>query len=140
MTQTRPNTRRTSLSGRRRVSGRDRGSSVVEMAILTPALLLLLFGIVQAGLFYNARNIATTAAQVGVGVARAENGSFGQGATATRSYLQQFDSLASAQVGGGRTANNVTITVAVDAPSVLPGLSLPQINASASAPVEAFSQ
>ena len=105
-----------------------------------PAMLLMLFGIVQGALFYNARNAATTAAQVGVAIARAENGSFAQGAAATRSYLQQFDSLAGAQVGGGRTANTATITVAVDAPAVLPGLPLPQVNASASAPVEAFSQ
>ena len=139
MTLTRPANRRPSL-GRRRAAGRDHGSSTIEIVILMPAVLLLLFGIVQAGLFYNARNTANTAAQVGVLIARAENGSFAQGATATRNYLKQFDSLAGAQVGGGRTANTATITVAVDAPSVLPGLPLPQINASASAPVEAFSQ
>lgn len=110
------------------------------MVIITPLLLTLLFGIVQAGLFYNARNSATTAAQVGVAIARAENGTFAHGANATRSYLQQLDAAPGAQISGGRTATTATITVTMDPPVVLPGLPLPQIIASASAPVEAFSQ
>jgi Flp pilus assembly protein TadG len=44
----------------------DRGASAVEMAILAPALLLIIFFAVQAGLYYYGRAVAIQAAREGV--------------------------------------------------------------------------
>ena len=48
------------------LTGGDRGSASLEIAILAPALLLLTFVVVQAGLWFYARNLALAAAQEGV--------------------------------------------------------------------------
>ena len=48
----------------------DRGSSTLEIAILGPALLLLIFGVVQAALWFYARNLALAAVQEGADAAR----------------------------------------------------------------------
>jgi Flp pilus assembly protein TadG len=50
--------------------GSDRGSSVVELAVLAPALLLICMLILQFGLWFNARQAALAAAQAGALVAR----------------------------------------------------------------------
>jgi Flp pilus assembly protein TadG len=43
----------------------DRGSSVVEFVLVSTLLLLLLFGVMQAGLYLYARNVAAAAAADG---------------------------------------------------------------------------
>jgi len=48
----------------------DRGSSVVELAVLAPAFLMIIMVIVQFGLWFNARQAALAAAQAGAQVAR----------------------------------------------------------------------
>ncbi len=48
----------------------DRGTSAVEFAIITPVFLLLIFTIIEAGLFYHARNAAQSSAREGVSYLR----------------------------------------------------------------------
>lgn len=48
---------------------RQRGSVTIEMVILFPVVLGLLFAAVQTGLWFHARNIALTSAQEGARVA-----------------------------------------------------------------------
>lgn len=43
----------------------DRGAALVEFAIITPLLLLLVFGIIEFGRAYNAQNTLTHAAREG---------------------------------------------------------------------------
>ena len=50
----------------------DRGSNVVELAVLAPALMMLCMLILQFGLWFNARQVALAAAQAGATVAREE--------------------------------------------------------------------
>lgn len=50
---------------RRRVSG-DRGVSALELAIIAPSLLFLIFLIIQGGLYFYARSVALQAARDGV--------------------------------------------------------------------------
>ena len=52
--------------------GQD-GSVSLEIAILAPALLLLVFSIVQGGLWFHARNLAQAAAQEGAAAGAAYN-------------------------------------------------------------------
>jgi Flp pilus assembly protein TadG len=56
------------LSRRRRSSGGDRGSGSLEFAVLSLAFLLLVFFMVQAALYYHARNVVKAEAE---GTARA---------------------------------------------------------------------
>lgn len=118
---------------------RDRGSATLELAILTPALLLLMFGVIQAALFFSARNVVSSAAQVGLDAVRIETGSVSAGTAAARTYINQVGGTAAGlTVSGDRTTTTASVTVAMDPPVLLPGLPLPRITASANAPVEAF--
>ncbi len=49
----------------------ERGTSAVEYAVLTPVFLVLCFLIIQAGMYYYARNIAQSAAEDAARSARA---------------------------------------------------------------------
>src|SRR6202020_1219282 len=50
----------------------DRGSSVVELAVLAPGLMMICMLILQFGLWFNARQAALASAQAGATVAREE--------------------------------------------------------------------
>lgn len=54
------------LRSRVRRGGSDRGASAVELAIVAPGLLLLIFLSIQAGLYYYGRVVAQQAAREGV--------------------------------------------------------------------------
>jgi Flp pilus assembly protein TadG len=53
----------------------ERGASAVEYAVLTPVFLVLAFLIIQAGMYYYARNIAQSAAEDAARAARATQAS-----------------------------------------------------------------
>jgi Flp pilus assembly protein TadG len=55
-----------------RGADRERGASAVEMALLTPLLVLLIMLVVQFAMYYHAQHIAVAAAQAGARVARTE--------------------------------------------------------------------
>lgn len=55
-------------AGRRRRE--DRGVSAVEFAVIAPILLLLIFAVINAGLWFYGRNIAQTSAREGVSYLR----------------------------------------------------------------------
>jgi Flp pilus assembly protein TadG len=62
-----------SLGRRLRAASRsDRGSSVIELAVLAPAFLGVIMLIIQFGLWFNARQVALASAQAGARVAREE--------------------------------------------------------------------
>lgn len=118
--------------------GDERGSTPLQAAILAPAVLAITFGIVQGGLYYHERNVATSAAAVGVEAARVYGASGGVGRSAAVSYLSAVSpSLASgASVTASRGSTTATVRVSVPAPSLVPGLRLPAIQAQVSAAVE----
>ena len=104
---------------------RDGGSASLEIAILAPALLLLTFVVVQAGLWFYARNLALAAAQEGVTAGRAYNAPATAGPVRARAFLaeQAGDSLTGTTVSSaGTTGAVVRITVTGHSLSVLPGL------------------
>lgn len=61
---------RTELRPRQRARRDERGTSAVEFAIVTPVVLLLIFVIVEVGLYYHARNAAQSSAREGVSILR----------------------------------------------------------------------
>src|SRR5947207_15413519 len=104
-------------------SHRDRGSVSLEIAILGPALLLLIFSIVQAGLWFYARSLALAAAQEGVTAARSYEGNPNSGVSRAQSFLadQAGDSLTETTVSSaGSTPTRIRIQVTGRALSLLP--------------------
>ena len=130
------------MSALRRPDGPgDMGSATLEIAIVGPVLLLLIFTIVQAALWFYARNLALAAAQEGVGAGRGYGSSAGVGVTRARSFLDRAakDSLQSIDVSSsGSTATQVRIHVSGRCLSVLPGVPGLVVSQSARGPVERF--
>jgi Flp pilus assembly protein TadG len=120
----------------------DRGSVTVEIAVLAPALLLIVFSIVQVGLWSYARSLALGAAQEGVAVGRA----YGASAEAGRVRAGQFlatsagDSLIGGSVTAREAAGVLRIEVAGRALSVLPGVPGLPVRQSAEGPLERYTR
>jgi Flp pilus assembly protein TadG len=113
------------FAARPRGPGQDRGSVTLEIAILFPALLLVIFTAVQGALWYHARSLALAAAQEGVRAARAEHAAPGAGVDAAYGFLDRAagDSLSDitvTPVAAGPT--EIRIRVTGTSLSVLPGL------------------
>lgn len=109
----------------RRVTGGERGSATLELAVAFPVFLLLLIAAVQAALYFYARAIALTAAQQGVQAARLEHHTLEEGMTAAHGYAAHagggsLHDIAVATTGS--TPVTVRITVTGTAPSLLPGI------------------
>ena len=117
----------------------DRGSASLELVIVFPVLLLLIFGGVQGALYYYGRSIALAAAQEGSRTAAAQNGSTGAGQTAAAAFITQAggnDVLQGPQISSSRSATDATVTVHGSSLSILPFWGGPTITQSASAPLE----
>lgn len=117
----------------------ERGSVSLELSVVFPVVLLLIFGTIQGALYYHARNVALAAAQEGVVDARVENGSAGAGVARAQDFLTDAGGssvLLNASVSSNRSATEVTITVRGAVPSVLPGVSGLTLTQSASGPLE----
>lgn len=132
---------------RRRRHGKraDRGSSVIELALLAPMLLIMIWLVVQFALWFQSRSVALAAAQAGARFARDEAGTPGlpwQTDSVNRA-TQYYDSLGTKILGGihvtaiGNPATNVGVQVTGTVSSVIPGLTL-TITESAEGPVECF--
>jgi Flp pilus assembly protein TadG len=121
--------------------GGDTGSASVEIAILGPALLLLVFAIVQGGLWFYAHNLALAAAEEGVTTGAAYGARPDIGVVRTRTFLDQQagDSLTATTISSaGSTPTVVRIAVTGRSLSVLPGVPGIEVTATAVGPVERF--
>jgi Flp pilus assembly protein TadG len=133
---------------RLRAAGQDRGSNVVELAVLAPALMMLCMLILQFGLWFNARQAALAAAQAGATVAREEAASNPAGwqADAQNAAARYYGSLHSNLLTSitphafGNRLTNVYVTVRGPLGyTVFPFFHLNlMISATAGGPVECF--
>jgi hypothetical protein len=138
----------------------ERGVSAVEFAVITLPLLILIFLLVQAGLYFHAVNVANAVAQTTARVVRTYPGEPGQVVTAvpsegalqgpaTRTAVQTWRDLdanktlakeptVKVEVDVGEF-NQVTITIRSESVNLLPGIlpTLPVV-AKASGPIEIF--
>lgn len=130
---------------RSRGKGADRGASTIELALLAPMLLIMVWLVVQFALWFQSRSVALAAAQAGARVARDEAAVPGSAWQAdaenrTRNY---YNSLGSRLVGGlSATAivgphASVGVQVRGTVASIIPGLTL-TITEVAEGPVECF--
>ena len=124
-----------------RRSGSARGSASLEIAILGPALLLLIFATVQGALWFYARSLALEAAQEGAAAGRARGASASVAVNRANAFLQRSaqDSLQGTTVSSaGSSATTIRIEVKGRSLSVLPGFPGIDVSQSAEAPVERF--
>ena len=131
----------------------DAGSSALELVLLTPALIALIFALIQTALVWNAKHTVGAAAQQGARLARSEtalapNVLAGSDASAgadertrasTLRFLQQTggDGLRDPSVSIGRDGQYVTVTVSGTTVGVLPGMTV-RVTGSSRSPVEGF--
>ncbi|MFJ8073899.1 TadE family protein [Streptomyces sp. NPDC096176] len=117
----------------------DRGDTSIQMAIVFPFVILLTIAVVQASMWYYARNVALTAAREGVAAARVYESGPGAGAARAQDVLDRVagNSLLGPTVStAGSSAERIRIQVSGTAPSLLPGVPGLTITQSASGPVE----
>ena len=114
----------------------DRGSVSLEMIVVTPVLLLLLFAAIQIALNSHARNIALAAAQDAARADGAYESASGAGQDAATAFLAQTgDGLSNPAVTITHTGTEVHATVTGHAISIVPFLSW-TVSQSASSPIE----
>ncbi|WP_200208790.1 TadE/TadG family type IV pilus assembly protein [Micromonospora coerulea] len=126
---------------RRRLAGggAERGANPVELAVLMPVILILLFASIQLAAWFVARSTALNAAQSGVNAQRVVEAPPGVGeARATRFLRAAGDWLVGWEATGPTCvagAAEVTCTVSGRSLSVIPGVSFP-VRQTAHGPVE----
>ena len=124
---------------RTRSRGRGQvGSVTLELTVIFPAVLLLIFGIVQAAVWYHGRTLAMLAAQDGLRVVQALDGSAAAGRDQTTAALADNGAtgfLTDPRVTATRTPTSATVTVTARSVALLPGVALP-VSQRATGPVE----
>ncbi|MGC4764776.1 TadE/TadG family type IV pilus assembly protein [Micromonospora sp. DT46] len=117
-------------AGRRLVAGGvDRGANPVELAVVMPVILLLLFASIQAAAWFVARSTALNAAQSAVNAQRLHQAPPGAGEARAVRFLKASggwlvgwkDPAPSCET----TATEVTCTVRGRSLSVVPGVTFP---------------
>jgi uncharacterized membrane protein len=108
-----------------------------ELAIVFPAVLLIVALALQFGLYLHAAQIAEAAAQEAVEAAQAEPAGVDSGRAAARSLLSQLGALRAPTIDVRRTALVATSTVTGRAQQVVPGFGV-AVSGSAQGPIERF--
>jgi Flp pilus assembly protein TadG len=118
----------------------DRGSLTLEVSILAPILLLIVFTIIQVGLWSYARSLALGAAQEGLAAGRAHGASAQTGRVRAQQFLDAAagDSLVGSTVTVRVDATEVRVDVTGRALSVLPGVPGLPVRQHATGPRERF--
>lgn len=102
---------------------RDKGSATVATAITFPAVGLLFLALAQAVMVSVARDVAQSAAEEGLRVARARQGTFTQGRAAATSFASDEPVLQAPAVTVSGV-NTITVRVTGTAPTLLPGVNI----------------
>jgi Flp pilus assembly protein TadG len=122
---------------RRGQSDGESGASPVDFVLIFPVLIVILFGIIQGAMWYQAQNVAHAAASAAYNAARTSNGTPGSGQVAGDGVVSQHPgSLKGAAVSVVRTANDVLVTVTGSAPTFVPGWGGPGVSQTVSGPTE----
>ncbi len=104
----------------------ERGTAALELAVVTPVLMMLVLGVLQFGLWYHAQNVVQTAAQEGARVGAAEDGTAEAGQARAldvlRDGLGDAASDQGATVSVGPEAARVRVTARLDGLLPIPGL------------------
>ena len=122
----------------------DRGSSAIELAILAPALLILVMLVIQWALWFQAREVALNVAQDGARYAREQQPGWPQQAVTqaesfyTRVGTKVLTDLRVQVSPPGGAPNQVFVTVTGHVPTLIPGLSPLTVHETSGGDVECF--
>ena len=114
--------------------GQRGASESVQFALVWPVLLLVTLGLIQAGIWLHARNVAQRVVTAAVDTVRGSAGTVGQ-AQELGLDLAAAGGLGEVSLDVVRGPTTATATVAADAPLIL-DLGFGRLHASASAPLE----
>ncbi|MCO1595707.1 pilus assembly protein [Micromonospora sp. RHAY321] len=124
-----PRWRRAVTTARCRLAAGDRGANPVELAVVMPLILVLLFASLQVAAVFLARSTALNAAQSGVNAERVYDAAAGAGPSSATRFLNAAGGWL---VGWEKTepscvttATEVTCTVQGRSLSVVPGVDFP---------------
>ena len=126
---------RAAVSVRVEAIRRDDRGEVAANTVIAAAVLGLFFLVVQAGLWFNAQQVAAGAARHAVDSARVENGTAADGEAIAEQFLRQTGSLQNATVSVERQGDTVVVTVTGSAWSPQPFFD-PPVTVTLTAPVE----
>ncbi|MFD4371070.1 TadE/TadG family type IV pilus assembly protein [Streptomyces sp. NPDC058486] len=118
---------------------RDRGSTPIQVAIVFPFVILLVFGIVQGFTLAWAHNAVATAAREGVAAGRVYEARPGDGAAKARRTAAALggDLLTGVHVStSGSTRDRLRIRVEGQGVSLVPGLKSITVSSTAAGPIE----
>jgi Flp pilus assembly protein TadG len=110
----------------------------LELAVVFPAVMVLVFLIVQAGIYFHARTLAITAAQEGLRAASTLTGTANQGTTKATSFLDRTADgwVVDREVAAQRTPTTATVIVTGRSISLIPGMPGMPITQKATGPIE----
>lgn len=121
----------------------DSGVATLELVVIFPVLLLLLFGIFQGALYFHGRNVLLAAAEQGVRAARLD-AQPDRAATAVQQARQFLLDTGELKNLSGLTftptveAGQVRLTITARTVSLLPGVPGPQVSQTAAGSIERF--
>lgn len=132
----------------------ERGSSAIELALITPVLIALVFALIQTALVWNARHTVGSAAQHGARLSRTATATMPSVTNLNSAALTTADSEIQAstliflrQTGGAglrqptvgidRQGSYVVVTVSGTTVGVLPGTSI-RVTGTSRTPIEGF--
>jgi Flp pilus assembly protein TadG len=121
----------------------DAGVATLELVVIFPVLLLLLFGIFQGALYFHGRNVLLAAAEEGVRAARLD-AQPDRAATAVQQARQflldtgELKNLSGLTITPTVDAGQVRITITARTVSLLPGVPGPQVSQTAAGSIERF--
>lgn len=120
----------------------EQGAVSLEAVILAPLLLALVFGAVQLGMMYHARNVATSGAQFGYEAARVQDATAADGQAAASGFIADAapDNMNGVNVTADRSGTTANVRVRANYPQIVPLLPLPDIDVHAGGPVERVTQ
>jgi len=124
----------------RRALSREAGALTISYVLIVPVFLVGIMTVVQASVWYLARDTALAAARHGADVARTSQPPPGSGAQAAVSFATSATSGLLSDITAsskGTTATTVRITVSARIPSFVPGLVI-HVREVVNAPVERF--
>ena len=114
----------------------ERGAATVEVVLLFPAMILMVWIALGAGMYHWGRTAALNAAQTGAAAAAAEDGTVADCEQAARDMAATVgDALSSLRISCTLTATTATATVSGSVLSLVPGWT-PSLTQTATVPVE----
>jgi Flp pilus assembly protein TadG len=128
------------MLGRRPVAG-ERGATTLEMVVVFPVVLLLVWIGFQLAFVFLANRVALAAAEEGARVARSHTGTAGAGDARAHRFLAQLDSgvLIDPQIRAYRTVDRAGVVVEGRTQQLVPGLGLLlHVRREVQGPVERF--